>query len=90
MIGPPGAGKTLLAQRLPGLLPPAEILRSCPLQRESRALLRAAIERLELSARAFHHVVKLARTCADLAGAADIRAVDVCEAVQLRSLDRAP
>jgi len=58
------------------------------LARESRALLAAAIARLGLSARAYHRVLKLARTCADLAGAADIRMIDVGEAINLRALDR--
>jgi predicted ATPase with chaperone activity len=35
-------------------------------------------------------VLKLARTCADLAGAPDIRTTDVAEAVQLRALDKRP
>jgi magnesium chelatase family protein len=43
---------------------------------------------LGLSARAYHRVLKLARTCADLAGEPHIRRVDVSEAVTLRALDR--
>src|ERR1700682_5267590 len=45
-----------------------------------------AISRLGLSARACHRVLKLARTCADLAGHPEIRRNDVAEAVQLRAL----
>jgi magnesium chelatase family protein len=71
-------------------LSPAQIKRWCPLGREPRALLRAAIARLGLSARAFHRALKVARTCADLAGEEAIRAGDVSEAVRLRLLDRAP
>jgi magnesium chelatase family protein len=41
-----------------------------------------------LSARACHRVLKLARTCADLAGAPEIRARDLAEAVNLRALDK--
>jgi magnesium chelatase family protein len=41
-----------------------------------------------LSARAFHRVLKLARTCADLALAPDIGTNHVSEAVKLRALDR--
>ena len=55
---------------------------------DSRALLSAAIERLRLSARAYHRVLKVARTCADLAGAPRIRIIDAAEAVRLRALDR--
>jgi magnesium chelatase family protein len=74
--------------RLNSRLAPAELDRVCRLDRESRALLAAAIARLGLSARAYHRVLKLARTCADIAGAADIRRVDVAEAVGWRALDR--
>jgi magnesium chelatase family protein len=51
-------------------------------------VLGTAIARLGLSARAYHRVLKLARTCADLAGEPQIRRVDVSEAVNLRALDR--
>jgi magnesium chelatase family protein len=63
---------------------------ACRLDRESRALVAAAIDRLGLSARAYHRVLKLARTCADLAGEPQIRRCDVSEAIGLRTLDRAP
>ena len=76
--------------KLNSRLTPRELTRLCPLQRDSRALLGAAITRLGLSARACHGVLKLARTCADLAGESGIRLVDVSEAVRLRALDRAP
>jgi magnesium chelatase family protein len=67
----------------------AEIGSLCRLDRESRALVAAAIERLGLSARAYHRVLKLARTCADLAAEPRIRRSDVSEAIGLRALDRA-
>jgi magnesium chelatase family protein len=69
-------------------LTPSEVTRFCSLQRESRVLLGTAISRLGLSARACHRVLKLARTCADLAGEREIRRIDVAEAVQLRALDK--
>jgi magnesium chelatase family protein len=69
-------------------LTPPEVTRFCGLQRESRLLLGTAITRLGLSARACHRVLKLARTCADLAGEPEIRRTDVAEAVQLRALDK--
>jgi len=75
--------------RLNARLGPAEITAFCRLDRDSRVLLGAAISRLGLSARACHRVLKLARTCADLAGAPEIRRADVAEAVQLRVLDKA-
>jgi magnesium chelatase family protein len=68
----------------------AEIGSACRLDRESRALLAAAIDRLGLSARAYHRVLKLARTCADLSAEPQIRRCDVSEAIGLRTLDRAP
>jgi magnesium chelatase family protein len=69
-------------------LTPQEVTRFCGLQRESRVLLSTAVSRLGLSARACHRVQKLARTCADLAGEANVRSIDVAEAVQLRALDK--
>jgi magnesium chelatase family protein len=68
----------------------AEIGNLCRLDRESRALVAAAIDRLGLSARAYHRVLKLARTCADLAAEPQIRLGDASEAIGLRALDRAP
>ena len=69
-------------------LTPADMTRFCPLGRDSRVLIGTAISRLGLSARAYHRIVRLARTCADLAGEQSIRRIDVSEAVQLRALDR--
>jgi magnesium chelatase family protein len=74
--------------KLNARLTPPEVTRFCPLQRESRVLLGTAISRLGLSARACHRVLKLARTCADLADESEIRRIDVAEAVQLRALDK--
>jgi magnesium chelatase family protein len=66
----------------------AEIGSACRLDRESRALVAIAVDRLGLSARAYHRVLKLARTCADLAAEPQIRRSDVSEAIGLRALDR--
>jgi magnesium chelatase family protein len=74
--------------KLNSRLTPSEVARHCELARDSRALLATAISRLGLSARAYHRVLKVARTCADLRGDADIGAMDVAEAVKLRALDR--
>ncbi len=60
----------------------------CQLDSASRDLLRTAVVRLGLSARAYDRVLKLARTCADLSGVAEIRSSDVSEAVGLRAFDR--
>ncbi|MEP6549213.1 MAG: YifB family Mg chelatase-like AAA ATPase [Gammaproteobacteria bacterium] len=74
--------------KLNARLTPSEVTKICRLQRESRVLLSTAAARLGLSARACHRVLKVARTCADLAGAPQIRRTDVAEAVQLRALDK--
>jgi magnesium chelatase family protein len=74
--------------KLNARLTPEEMVRWCRLDSASRGLLSAAITRLGLSPRAYHRVLKLARTCADLAGDAALRPVHVSEAVQLRALDR--
>jgi magnesium chelatase family protein len=74
--------------KLNARLTPTEVARYCELARDSRALLATAIARLGLSARAYHRVLKVARTCADLRGDADIHMMDVAEAVKLRALDR--
>ncbi len=74
--------------KLNARLTPPEVARMCRLQRESRVLLSTAVSRLGLSARACHRVLKVARTCADLAGVPQIRRTDVAEAVQLRAMDK--
>ena len=65
-----------------------EIDRWCRPQAAAEGLLRQAISRLNLSARAYHRVLKLARTIADLAGSEAIAAGHVAEAIQYRKLDR--
>ena len=67
-----------------------EAQRWCRLDTESRALLGAAIARLNVSARAHDRILKIARTCADLAGEGEVRAAHVAEALSLRGYDRGP
>jgi magnesium chelatase family protein len=74
--------------KLNARLTPQEIMRVCHLDQSSRNLIGAAIARLGLSARAYHRVLKLARTSADLAGEAGIATRHAAEAVHLRALDR--
>ena len=51
---------------------------------DSQALLLQAAERFNLSARAYHRVLKVARTLADLAGAADVGQIHLAEAISYR------
>lgn len=60
----------------------------CRVGERGRALLKSAIEKLGLSARAYTRILKVARTIADLESASSIGAAHVSEAVQYRSLDR--
>ncbi len=69
---------------------PRDIRACCNLTEAADALLRTAIQRLGLSARAYHRTLKIARTIADLAGAQAIEPGHVSEAVQYRGLDRKP
>jgi len=71
-----------------GHMRPADLRRWCrPSPRVAR-LLQAAVERARLSARAYHRILKVARTIADLAGAPEIAPEHAAEAVHYRSLDR--
>lgn len=65
-------------------LGPGSIDRLCEPDREGRALLGHAIKRLGLSARAYHRVLKVARTIADLAGVEQVGAAHLAEAIQYR------
>lgn len=64
----------------------AEIDCFCIPDAAASTLLKQAMARLDLSARAYHRILKVARTIADLAGNADITAAHVAEAVQYRRL----
>jgi magnesium chelatase family protein len=65
-----------------------DLRRYCRLSEPVESVLRQAVTRLGLSARAYHRVLKIARTIADLAGAAELTTAHVSEAIQYRSLDR--
>jgi len=66
----------------------AQIRKQCPIDASLGDLLQHAMEQLSLSARAYDRILKVARTIADLAGAARIEAPHLLEAIQYRSLDR--
>ena len=67
---------------------PRDLRQFCRIGEAGDALLRTAISKLGLSARAYHRVLKIARTIADLEGAAEIGTAHMSEAIQYRSLDR--
>ncbi len=63
---------------------PAEIRQYCRLDEAGNNLVRAAMQQLQLSARAFHRILKLARTIADLDGSERIETHHLAEAIQYR------
>jgi len=67
---------------------PRDIRAFCRVSDGADGLLRSAITRLGLSARGYHRVLKIARTVADLDGAAELQPKHASEAIQYRSLDR--
>jgi magnesium chelatase family protein len=67
---------------------PREIKAYCALDDSTKELLRFAMADLNLSARAYDRILKVARTIADLAGAQNIGSDHISEAIQYRSLDR--
>ena len=69
------------------LLGTVEIDRHCGTDKEGDQLLRHALARLLLSARAYHRVLRVARTAADLAGKSTLAAEHIAEAIQYRRLD---
>ena len=71
-----------------GQMSPRHIRRYCRIDAEAERLLESAMTRQGLSARAYDRILKTSRTIADIGGSADIRPIDVAEAVGYRSLDR--
>jgi magnesium chelatase family protein len=63
---------------------PAEVRKHCQLDDTCRSLMRSAMNQLQLTARAYHRVLKLARTIADMAGSECIQPAHLAEALQYR------
>jgi len=67
-----------------GDMGPAEVQEFCQVDEEGKGLMRSAMQQMNLSARAYHRVLKLSRTIADLAGEGKIRVEHLAEALQYR------
>jgi magnesium chelatase family protein len=80
-----GAGEKIFCN---AHMQPHHLRDHCQLDETSRGLLKAAIERLGLSARAYDRILKVARTIADLEGVAQLGGSHIAEGIGYRSLDR--
>jgi len=70
------------------MMPSNMVKEICQITDAGKTLLKTAMERLGLSARAYDRILKVSRTIADLSGTDDIKIEHLAEAIQYRSLDR--
>jgi magnesium chelatase family protein len=70
------------------MMPSHQVKEVCQINEAGKMLLKTAMERLGLSARAYDRILKVARTIADISGSDDIKVEHLAEAIQYRSLDR--
>ena len=70
------------------MMPSAMVKEICEINNAGRTLLKTAMEKLGLSARAYDRILKVSRTIADLSGSDNIKIEHLAEAIQYRSLDR--
>ncbi|HCR54869.1 MAG TPA: magnesium chelatase [Cytophagales bacterium] len=90
------AARAIQAERFKGrtdmycnaMMPSSMVKEICAINDAGRVLLKTAMERLGLSARAYDRILKVSRTIADLAGSNEIKIEHLAEAIQYRSLDR--
>lgn len=71
-----------------GVLTPSLLEKFCPMSRDAKRFLESAFQRLGLSVRGYHKVIKMARTIADLEEIDTLREEHIGEAIQYRALDR--